>query len=140
MSRSELRYLYIGSIAIAAFTMLSGGMSLALWQSDTFGSGSVYQAGLGLLILTGLGLTAFMCLLSWVVALSNLRNTAVGGRAATVSTVLSMVVAMASLAYPAATALMFGVFLISLLVLLVTGFSAALSYVARMRLARASKK
>ena len=41
MSRSELRYLYIGSIAIAAFTLLSVGVSLALWQSDTFGDGSI---------------------------------------------------------------------------------------------------
>lgn len=140
MSRSELRYLYIGSIAIAAFTVLSGGMSLALRRSDTFGAGSVYQAGLGLLVLTGLGLTALICLLSWGVALSNLRNTVVGGRAAAVSTVLSMVVAMASLAYPAATALAFGMFLISLLVLLVTGIGATLSYVTRMRLDRASQR
>ena len=140
MSRYELRYLYIGSIAIAAFTVLSGGMSLALWRSDTFGAGSVYQAGLGLLVLTGLGLTALICLLSWGVALSNLRNTAVGGRAAAVSTVLSMVVAMASLAYPAATALAFGMFLISLLVLLVTGIGATLSYLTRMRLDRASRR
>ena len=140
MSRSELRYLYIGSIAIGAFTVLSGVMSLALWRSGTFGAGSVYQAGLGLLILTGLGLTALMCLVSWAVALSNLRNTAVGGRAAAVSTVLSMVVAIASLAYPAATVLAFGMFLISLLVLLVTGLRATLSYVARIRLDRASQR
>lgn len=134
MSRSDLRYLYIGSIAIAAFTLLSIGVSLVLWQSDTFEAGTMYQAGLGILVLTGLGLTALMCLLSSVVTLSNLRDTAVGGRAAAVSTALSLVVATASLAYPAVTTLAFGIFLVSLLILLIVGLSATLSYVARMRL------
>ena len=131
MSKNELRYLYLGSVSIAALTALSGGTFLALWNSGAFGPGSVYLAGLELLILTGLALTGLMCLLCWLVALSNLRNRAVGGRAAAVSTGLSMVGAIAGLGYPAATVLAFGVFLISLLILFVVGLSAALGYVRR---------
>ena len=131
MGRNELRYLYIGSIAIASLTAISGGAFLGLWNSGTFGTESTYLAGLELLILLGLALTGMMCLLCWLVALSNLRDRAVGSRAAAVSVALSMVTAASSLAYPAATALAFGIFLVSLLALLVVGVSAALGYARR---------
>ena len=129
MGRNELRYLYIGSIAIGALTALSGGAYIALWNSGTFGPESEYLAGLGLLMLAGLALTGLTCLLCWAVALSNLRNRAFGGRAAAVSTALSAVAATVSLGYPAATALAFGMFLISALALLVVGLGAAFGYV-----------
>lgn len=128
MSKNELRYLYIGSISITALLLLSGGIFLATWRSDTFGSGSAYQEGLGLLILLGLALTGLMCLLCWAVALSNLRNRAISVRAAVVSMALSAVASAFSLAYPAATVLAFGAFLVSTLVLLVVGLGAALGY------------
>ena len=134
MGRDELRYLYIGSVVIAAWTALSGGAFLALWNLGAFGPGSAYEAGLGLMILVGLALTGMVCLLCWIVALSNLRDVAVGGRAAAVSTALSAAAAATSgLAYPGATGLGFGALLVSLLVLIVIGLSAALGYVAKIR-------
>ena len=134
MGKNELRYLYIGSIAIAAWTAISGGAFLALWNLGAFGPGSAYEAGLGLMILVGLALTGMMCLLCWIVALSNLRDAAASGRAAAVSTALGAVGAVTvGLAYPAATGLGFGVFLVALLVSLVVGLRAALGYVAKMQ-------
>ena len=134
MGKNELRYLYIGSIAIAAWTAISGGAFLALWNLGAFGAGSAHQAGLGLMILVGLALTGMMCLLCWIVALSNLRDAAASGRAAAVSTALGAVGAVTvGLAYPAATGLGFGVFLVALLVSLVVGLRAALGYVVKMQ-------
>ena len=135
MGRNELRYLYIGSIAIAAWTALSGGAFLALWNLGAFDPESAHEAGLELMILVGLALTGVMCLLCWIVALSNLRHAAVSVRAAAVSTALGAAASLTGgLAYPGATGLGFGVFLVSLLVLLVAGLGAAVRYIAKMKI------